>query len=71
MSLRTRLDDLLDASVLVSEVRSASFKVEQSLHQHADKTLLVSAEVRIACLDGERWKPHPMPEFLLQEISKP
>ena len=66
-----RLDDLLDASVLVSELRSASFKVEQSLHQHADKTLLVSAEVRIACVDGERWKPHPMPEFLLQEISKP
>ncbi len=66
-----RLDDLLRASVLVSEIRAASFKVEQSLHQHADETVLVSAKVRIACLDAERWKPHPMPEFLLQEISKP
>ncbi|MEP6882254.1 MAG: tol-pal system-associated acyl-CoA thioesterase [Dokdonella sp.] len=66
-----RLDDLLEASVLVSEIRAASFKVEQSLHHHADETVLVSANVRIACLDAERWKPHPMPEFLLQEISKP
>ena len=66
-----RLDDLLYASVLVSEIRAASFKVTQTLHRHADQTVMVSANVRIACLDAERWKPHPMPEFLLQEISKP
>ncbi len=67
-----RLDDLLQATVNVSEVRSASFKVEQSLHPDADPALLlVSANVRIACIDAERWTPHPMPEFLLQEINQP
>lgn len=67
-----RLDDLLHATVQVSDVRSASFKVEQSLHPDADQVeLLVSANVRIACIDAERWKPHPMPEFLLQEITHP
>jgi acyl-CoA thioester hydrolase len=66
-----RLDDALEASVLTSEVRSASFRVEQTLHRSADGIELVSANVRIACLDGERWKPRPMPEFLFQEISKP
>ena len=65
-----RLDDLLEASVLVSEVRSASFKVSQSLHRSFDETRLVSANVRIACIDAERWKPHPIPDFLLQEIAK-
>jgi len=33
--------------------------------------VLVDAHVRIACLDAESWKPHPMPEFLFQEIAKP
>ena len=67
-----RLDDLLHATVLVNDVRRASFKVEQTLHPDNDQTiLLVSANVRIACIDAESWKPHPMPEFLLQEITQP
>jgi acyl-CoA thioester hydrolase len=66
-----RLDDAVEASVLASEVRSASFRVEQTLLRSADGVELVSANVRIACLDGERWKPRPIPEFLFQEISKP
>jgi len=66
-----RLDDLLEVNVRVSQARSASFKVEQSVRRCADQTLLVDAHVRIACLDAERWKPCPMPEFLFQEIAKP
>lgn len=66
-----RLDDLLGASVSVTEVRSASFKVEQHLRRQVDDTLLVDARVRIACLDAHRWRPRPIPEFLLQEIAKP
>jgi acyl-CoA thioester hydrolase len=65
-----RLDDMLEASVSVTEVRSTSFKVEQLLRRADDGTLLVSARVRIACLDQRRWRPHPIPEFLLQEILK-
>jgi acyl-CoA thioester hydrolase len=66
-----RLDDLLGASVTVTEVRSASFKVEQFLRRQVDDALLVDARVRIACLDAQRWRPRTIPEFLLQEIAKP
>ena len=65
-----RLDDMLEASVRVTEVRSASFKVEQFLHRQGDNIHLVDARVRIACVDQRRWRPHPIPEFLLQEIVK-
>lgn len=65
-----RLDDLLGASVTVTEVRSASFKVEQHLRRQVDDVLLVDARVRIACLDVQRWRPRSIPEFLLQEIAK-
>ena len=66
-----RLDDLLHASVLVSDVRSASFRVEQHLHRPGGETSLVDARVRIACVDADRWKPRPIPEFLFQEIANP
>lgn len=66
-----RLDDLLEASVVVTELRSASFKVEQVLRRHAEEPVLVDARVRIACVEPERWRPCAIPEFLLQEISKP
>ena len=65
-----RLDDMLEASVSVTELRSASFKVEQSLRRTADERRLVDARVRIACLEVERWRPIPIPEFLLQEIAQ-
>ena len=66
-----RLDDLLEASVVVTELRSASFRVDQALTRHADEPVLVNARVRIACLDAALWRPRPIPQFLLQEISKP
>lgn len=65
-----RLDDLLEASVVVTELRSASFKVEQILRRHAEEPVLVDARVRIACVEPQRWRPCAIPEFLLQEISK-
>ena len=66
-----RLDDQLDVSVRISQVRSASFKVDQRVCRSVDEVVLVDAHVRIACLDAKSWKPHPMPEFLFQEIAKP
>ncbi|MGB0132939.1 tol-pal system-associated acyl-CoA thioesterase [Dokdonella sp.] len=65
-----RLDDLLEASVVVTEMRSASFKVEQALRRSTEEPVLVDARVRIACVDHDRWRPCAIPEFLLQEIAK-
>jgi acyl-CoA thioester hydrolase len=66
-----RLDDALRATVSVEELRSASFSVNQALLRDPENAALVEARVRIACLDAERWRPRPIPEFLLQEIAKP
>ena len=66
-----RLDDSLRATVAVEELRSASFSVTQALLRDGDDAPLVEARVRIACLDAARWRPRPIPEFLLQEIAKP
>ena len=66
-----RLDDSLSATVRVEELRSASFRVAQTLLPQAGGKSLVDADVRIACLDALRWRPRSIPEFLLQEIAKP
>ena len=66
-----RLDDALSATVRVQELRSASFRVGQALLPEGGGRSLVDADVRIACLDALRWRPRPIPEFLLQEIAKP
>lgn len=66
-----RLDDALRATVAVNELRSASFTVTQTLLRSEGEASLVNATVRIACLDVQRWRPCPIPEFLLQEIAKP
>lgn len=65
-----RLDDCLIASVLPEERRSASFVVRQELLRGSDPKPLVAARVRIACLDALRFRPRPIPDYLLQEIAK-
>lgn len=65
-----RLDDLLSATVLPAEQRSASFTVLQQLLREGDSRPLLQASVRIACLDATRFCPRPIPSVLLQEIAK-
>lgn len=65
-----RLDDLLTATVLTDQCRSASFTVRQELRREPEPKALVVARVRIACLDAVRFRPRPIPDHLLQEIAK-
>ena len=67
-----RLDDLLTATVVPAERRSASFVVHQELRREPEARALVEARVRIACLDAARFRPCPIPNhlLLLQEIAK-
>ena len=65
-----RLDDLLTATVRASERRSASFTVHQELSRESAASPLLEAKVRIACLDATSFRPHPIPDYLLQEIAK-
>lgn len=67
-----RLDDLLTATVVPGERRSASFVVHQELRREPETRALVEARVRIACLDAARFRPCPIPDhlILLQETAK-
>lgn len=65
-----RLDDLLIATVRTGQRRSASFIVHQELSQGPAANPLLEARVRIACLDAVRFRPRPIPDYLLQEIAK-
>ena len=62
-----RLDDQLDASVVLTERRSASLLIEQVISR--DGQLLVSAKVRVACLVASSFRPRPLPEWLAAGLS--
>ena len=66
-----RLDDLLTATVVPTERRSASFIVAQTLKREPEARALVEARVRVACLDAAAFRPRPIPEHLLDVIAKP
>ena len=57
-----RLDDLLQASVMLSERRSASLVCRQELFRGPE--CLLKAEVRIACLQASSFRPCPLPAWL-------
>lgn len=57
-----RLDDELQVSVVMTERRSASFRVEQQIVRGDE--LLVGAHVRVACLVASSFRPRPLPEWL-------
>jgi acyl-CoA thioester hydrolase len=67
-----RLDDLLTATVMAGERRSASFVVHQHLLRGSESRPLVEASVRIACVDATTFRPRPIPDhlLLLHEIAK-
>ena len=66
-----RLDDLLTATVVPLERRSASFVVAQDLRREPEARALVQARVRVACLDAAAFRPRAIPEHLLDVIAKP
>ena len=65
-----RIDDLLTATVLPVERRSASFIVAQTIKREPEARALVEARVRVACLDAAQFRPRPIPEHLLDLIAK-
>jgi acyl-CoA thioester hydrolase len=64
-----RLDDELEASVEVEQLRPASMAFVQTIHRQ-DGTLLIRAKVRAACVDLVNMRPRPIPDDLLARISE-
>ena len=60
--LPARIDDLLSVSVALRDCRRASLVLEQAVER--DGVRLLDAEVRVAALDAEGFKPRPIPAAL-------
>jgi len=66
--LPARLDDELDVSVALSELRGASLKFAQTLTRRSDGVVLLRAKVRAACLRGSDFRPVPIPAELADQL---
>ena len=62
-----RLDDALDVSVALRQCRHASLVIAQDIRR--DGRLLLDAEVKVAALDAEGFRPRGIPETLHQELQ--
>ena len=61
-----RFNDVIDVDVSVHEVGRASLSVKQTLTR--GPTRLVSAQVRLACVDASNFKPVKIPSPILQAL---
>lgn len=64
-----RLDDELDASVALTQRRSASLELAQTLTRADDNALLTRAQVRVACVDAADWLPCRIPDDIAALID--
>lgn len=62
-----RFNDALLIRSEMTQTSGASMQFEQAVLR--DDELLCSASVRVACLDAKRFKPCPIPSFILTEMQ--
>ena len=62
-----RLDDALQVTCVLRECRRASLVFGQQVRRDGD--LLLEATVRVAALRGSDFRPRPIPESLLRELT--
>jgi len=65
--LPARLDDALQVTVALRECRRASLVLAQSIRR--GDALLLDAEVRVAALSAEGFKPRPIPQPLFDALT--
>ena len=63
-----RFDDRLEVDVRMLKLRRASVELAQHV-RNAGGALLCRAEVRIACIGAETFRPRPIPPSLQQELE--
>ncbi len=64
-----RFNDALVVSAKLAENRRASLTFVQEIRREQDAQLLCRGEVKVACLDARRFRPAPIPQILLKELS--
>jgi acyl-CoA thioester hydrolase len=63
-----RLDDELTISVGPERVGGTVVRFNQVIHRDSPQQLLVTAQVRVACIDMRTMRPTRLPAYLTQEI---
>ena len=63
-----RFDELLDVSAGIASRRRASFDFAQLVS--CEGRPLVSAQVQIACVDAESFRPRPVPQTLIEVLER-
>jgi acyl-CoA thioester hydrolase len=63
-----RLDDELTITVGPERVGGTVVRFNQSIHRDSPQDLLVTAQVRVACIDMRTMRPTRLPAYLTQEI---
>lgn len=63
-----RFNDALAVSARVASVSKASVVFEQMVRKQGEDAVLCRGEVRIACLDAERFRPKAIPAQLYAEM---
>ena len=62
-----RMDDLIEISVVVGEVRKTAIKMKQEIAK--DGVVLCRLDVEIVCVDAVSFKPKRIPENLINFIT--
>ena len=62
-----RLDDLLSVSVRLAQCRGASLVIAQEIRR--GDALLVGATVRVAAVSADAFRPRPIPDALLAQLT--
>ncbi|XOV78571.1 MAG: tol-pal system-associated acyl-CoA thioesterase [Aestuariibacter sp.] len=63
-----RFNDLLCISSQIVELKRASLVFQQHIYNE-NNDLLVSARIKVACVDISKMKPQAIPKFILGELS--
>jgi len=64
-----RLDDELEVTATVSELKRASLKFTQQVRRADDGRLLCEGHFLVACVRGDTMKPRPIPEALSEAFT--
>ena len=67
--IAAKFNELLRICSQIVELKRASVEFEQKIYNN-DNKLLVSARIRVACVDLIKMKPRALPENILGELSR-
>ena len=62
-----RFNQMVQVSAKIKNIKKASLEFAQQITH--DEQLLVTADVRIACLDVDTMKPKAIPDYLLEQLK--